>query len=106
MLKNYFAVAIRNLVRHKTFSVINIGGLAIGLAAFWMIALYVGNEMSYDNYHANANRIYRFVQHASWDGGKMNIAVTAPPFAPAMKADFPEVQETVRFDAEGGGTIT
>ena len=106
MLKNYFAVAIRNLVRHKTFSIINIGGLAIGLAAFWMIALYVGNEMSYDNYHANSNRIYRFVQHASWDGGKFNVAITPPPLAPTMKTDFPEVQETVRFDAEGGGNIT
>ena len=106
MFKNYFIVAFRSLIRHKTFSMINIGGLAIGLAAFWMIALYVGNEISYDSYHANASRIFRVVQHASWDGGKLNAAVTPAPLAPAFKSEFPEVLETTRFDMEGGGTIT
>jgi putative ABC transport system permease protein len=106
MLKNYFLVAWRNLVRNKTFSVINIGGLAIGLAACWLIMLYVSNELSYDRYHNNANRIYRIAQHADWSGGGFNLAVTSPPFAPAFKTSFPEVKEAVRLDMEGGGTIT
>jgi putative ABC transport system permease protein len=105
MLTSYFTVAIRNILRHKLFSLINIGGLAVGLAAFWMLALYIGNELSFDRYHENADRIYRIAQHAQWDGGNFNGAITQVPYAAAMKADFPEVEEAVRIDAEGGGTF-
>ena len=71
MLRNYFKTAWRNLIRNKTFSVINIGGLSLGLAACWLIMLYVSNELSYDRYHANAGRIYRIAQHATWGGRKL-----------------------------------
>ena len=70
MIKNYFIVALRNLSRNKLFSLINIGGLAIGLAACWLISLYVANETSYDKYHAKADRIFRVAQHGSWNGGR------------------------------------
>lgn len=106
MLKNYLKIAWRNLLRHKTFSVINIGGLSIGLAACWLIMLYVNNELQYDRYHANADRIYRIAQHAEWGGGGFNLALTSPPYAQAFKNTFPEVKEAVRLDMEGGGTIT
>ena len=106
MIKKYFIVAFRNIKRNKIFSLINISGLAIGLAAFWMISLYVANEMSYDNYHVNANRIFRLAQHATWDGGGFDLAVTPPPIATAFKNEFPEVEETVRFDGEGGSFVT
>src|SRR5450432_4245700 len=106
MIKNYFVVAFRNLKRNKLFSLINIGGLAIGLAACWLIALYVANETSYDNYHANAIRIFRVVQHGEWKGGNFHLAVTPPAMAPALKNEFPEIEQTVRLDMEGGGTIT
>jgi putative ABC transport system permease protein len=105
MILSYFTVALRNLLRHKLFSTINIGGLAVGLAAFWMIALYIGYELSYDRYQPNAARIFRIVQHAEWDGGTFHGAITPDPFATAMKTDFPEIEETVRIDAEGGGTF-
>src|SRR5258706_13584629 len=105
MIKNYFIVAFRNLKRNKTFSVINIGGLAIGLAAFWMITLYVANEMSYDNYHANAGRIFRVAQHGNWNGGSFDLAVTPPPMAEALKNEYPAIKKKVRFNTEGGGTI-
>ncbi len=105
MLLSYFTVAFRNLIRHKLFSLINIGGLAIGLAAFWMIALYIGNELSYDRYHANASRIFRIAQHAQWDGGEFHGPITPAAYATAMLSDFPEVEEAVRIDAEGGGTF-
>jgi putative ABC transport system permease protein len=87
------------------FSVINIGGLALGLAATWFIALHVGHELSYDRYHENSNRIFRIAQHAQWDGGAFNGAITPVPYGATMKADFPEVEEFVRIDAEGGGTF-
>lgn len=105
MILSYFTVAFRNLLRHKLFSVINIGGLAIGLAAFWMIALYVGNELAYDRHNTKADRIFRIVQHAEWDGGSFHGAITPVPYGPAMKTDFPEVEEFVRIDSEGGGTF-
>ena len=106
MLKNYFTVAFRNLKRNKVFSFINIGGLALGLATCWMITLYVANELSYDNWNKNADRIYRVAQHADWPGGHFNLAVTPPPMAAALKNDYPEIEQTVRFNVEGGGTIT
>jgi putative ABC transport system permease protein len=103
MLYNYLLVSIRNIIRHKVFSTINIGGLAIGLAATWIIALHIGYQLNFDRYHENADRIFRIAQHAQWDGGEFNGAITPVPYGPAMKADFPEVEEFVRIDAEGGG---
>ncbi len=106
MLKNYLKTAFRNLSRHKGYAAINIMGLVFGLSAFWIIALYVADDLSYDRYNTNADRIVRVVQHASWDGGNLNIALTSPPFAPALKAEYPEIEDAVRIDPEGGGVIT
>jgi putative ABC transport system permease protein len=105
MLKNYLKIAWRNLIKHKVFSFINVGGLAIGVAAFWLISLYVADEWSFDRYNTKADRIFRVAQHGAWNGGKFNLAVTSPPYAPALKNDYPEVEEAVRIDAEGGGKI-
>ncbi|HTL07750.1 MAG TPA: ABC transporter permease [Chitinophagaceae bacterium] len=105
MIKNYLLVAYRNLRRHRVFSFINIGGLAIGLAAFWLIMLYVANELSYDRFHEKAGRIYRVAQHASWNGGNFHLAVTPPPMAAALTTEYPEIEQVVRLDAEGGATI-
>ncbi|MFT4152880.1 ABC transporter permease [Parafilimonas sp.] len=105
MLKNYFKTAWRNLKRNKTYSFINIAGIAIGLAAFWLIALYVGDELSYDRSFANAGSIYRIAQHANWKGGSINLALNPPPLGPALAEKFPEVEQSVRIDAEGGGVI-
>jgi putative ABC transport system permease protein len=106
MIKNYFATAWRNIRKHHIFSLVNITGLTIGLAAFWMIALYIANELSYDRYHANADRIFRVVHTATWDGGRFKLAPTGVPFAEALKRDYPAIAATVRFDREGGGIIT
>ncbi|SFQ09752.1 ABC transporter permease [Parafilimonas terrae] len=111
MLQHYFPVrhfvrtAWRNLARNKVYSFINITGIAIGLATFWLIALYVGDELSYDHPFTNADRIYRIAQHANWEGGSMNLALNPPPLAPALAEKFPEVEQVVRIDAEGGGVI-
>lgn len=111
MLQNYFPAAHsvktawRNLRHNKTYSFINIAGIAIGLAAFWLIGLYVGDELSYDRSFTNADRIYRIAQYASWEGGSMNFALNPPPLGPAITEKFPEVEAVVRIDAEGGGVI-
>jgi putative ABC transport system permease protein len=57
MFKNYFKTALRNLQRNKIYSTINIAGMAVGMAAFWLIVLYVGDELSYDRSFKNADRI-------------------------------------------------
>ncbi len=105
MFKNYFKTAWRNLQRNKIYAAINIGGIAVGLAAFWLITLYVSDELSYDRSFKNANRIYRVAQHASWQGGNANLAITSAPFATAFKTTFPEVEYAARIDLEGGGVI-
>ena len=106
MLSNYFKVALRNLLRSKIYSAINISGMAIGLAAFWLIALYVADELSFDRYHGNASRIYRVAHHARWEGGEMHLAATSAPFANALKTEFPEILQATRVLREGGGIIS
>lgn len=94
MLKNYIRVALRNLFRNKSFSVINIAGLAVGMAAFLLIALFIQDEWSYDHFHQKAERIYRLSPPA--------YARTAPLLAPTVKADFPEVESAIRLNRFGG----
>ena len=106
MMRNYFKMAWRSLNRHKLFSLVNISGVAIGIAAFWVIALYVVDELSYDRYHVKADRVFRVVQHGRWGKGSFDLAVTSAPYAPTLKADYPEVEDAVRIDPEGGGKIS
>ena len=68
MIKSYIKIAFRNLVRYKSFSLINILGLAIGLSASLLIALWVFDELSYDKFHENSKQIYRVERHINWDG--------------------------------------
>jgi putative ABC transport system permease protein len=105
MFKNHFKTAWRNLRRNKIYTAINIAGISIGLAAFWLIALYVADELSFDRSFNNADRIYRIVQHANWNGGGMHIVPTSAPFATQLKTRFPEIENAVRIDVEGGGVI-
>lgn len=106
MIRNYLKIAWRNLNKHRFFSMVNICGLAMGIAAFWVIALYVANEWSYDRYNEKADRIFRVVQHGKWGNGGFDLAITSTPYAPALKADYPEVEDAVRIDMDGGGKIT
>lgn len=106
MLQNYFKIAWRNLLKNKVYSFINIGGLAVGMAVFCLISLYVVDEISFDNFHTKSDNIVRLVHHAEWSEGQAHHAVTSAAFAPALKAEFPEIKEAVRFAPEGGGVIT
>jgi putative ABC transport system permease protein len=97
MLKNYFKIAYRNLLKNKVFSLVNILGLAIGMAACFFIFLYVHFELSYDRFHKNAARLYRVP--ITFGGSLANNGTEAtnhPGVGPAMKADFPEVADYAR----------
>ncbi len=93
MLRNFFKTAIRNIVKNKAYSFINYIGLTCGLALALLILVYVRNEMSYDQFHEKANRLYRFGYTVS---NGMKIAATPPPIAPALKSYYPEVEEVAR----------
>ena len=93
MIKNYLKIAYRNLIRNKLFSVVNIFGLAIGMAACFLIVQYVRFEVSYDKFHEKHDRIYRVII----DADKESSATNHPGAGPALKQDFPEVQEYARL---------
>ena len=101
MLKNYFKIALRNLLNHKLTSFINIFGLTIGLTCCFAIITYTLNELSYDKHHKLSDRIYRVVPNWKWGEQTLNIATTSGPVAPLLKQNFPEVEKTVRLYAEG-----
>ncbi|MCK4407055.1 MAG: ABC transporter permease [Bacteroidales bacterium] len=95
MIRNYIKIAIRNLVKHKFYSLINICGLAIGLASFIIILLYIIDEVSYDRYHKNADNIYRLVNVYDFDGVGENSASSPFPVAFTMKDEYPGMIKNV-----------
>ncbi len=97
MIANYLKVAIRNLMRNKTFSAINILGLAIGMACCMLILLYVQDELSYDRHHENADRIFRLAEEVRIEGRTRWIAITQYPAGPALVQDYPIVVDAIRF---------
>jgi putative ABC transport system permease protein len=97
MLRNYFNVAIRNILKHKFFSAINILGMTIGVTACLLIILYVSDELSYDRFHVNAERIYQVGLHGKIAGQDIRTANTCPPLAEAMVAEIPEVEAATRI---------
>jgi len=97
MFSNYLKVAWRNLVRDKTFSIINMVGLAIGLSGFLLIALYVMDELSFDRYYNKAGNIYRIEMNARWGGEDLRMAQIGDPIGPKLKNDYPQVEEYTRI---------
>jgi len=97
MLRNYIKIAFRNLWRHKSFSLINIVGLAVGMTAFLLIVMYVSFETSYDKFHAKADQVYRLNVDIKSANDVLKFSSSSAPMGPAIKADFPEVLESVRI---------
>ena len=93
MIKNFFLIALRNLWKNKTISIVKIAGLAIGLSAVMLIYLYVSFEYSYDNFHKNGDRIYRVSYHVVRpDFGDADKAKTGPNLAPLLQNNIPEIE--------------
>jgi len=109
MLKNYMMVALRTMRRQKGYTAINIVGLAVGLVCCLLIGVYVYHEATYDRFHEHADRIYRVIYN--WQEGREAPAPPRSEFSawgsaaagPPLAADFPEVEQMVRFS--GGHTL-
>ncbi len=98
MFKHYLKIAIRNVLKHKTYSFINVFGLACGVACCVLVFLFVQHEMSYDQFHANAGQIYRVNLASTTPAGEVKISAGQPiPLAPTLKTSFPEIRHAARF---------
>ncbi len=93
MFKNYLKIAIRNLIKRRTYSIINISGLAVGMAVSILILLYVREEMTFDSYHVYKNQIYRIQRDP--------FCTLAPSFAPLLENELPEIEHLVRITQFG-----
>jgi putative ABC transport system permease protein len=105
MIKNYIKTAFRSLTKNKGFTIINVLGLALGLATCLLIVFYVFDELSYDRYNVKADRIYRVNDDIKFGGNTNSYAVSPAPMAAAMKADFPEIEQVLRFREKGGNQV-
>ena len=106
MLRNYLKVAFRNIVNEKFYSIINVTGFAVGLACCLLIIFFVKDELSYDRFNENADRIYRMHMQGKFGGNEFHLTYQAAPTAPAMIEEFPEVEDAVRFRYDGSWYIT
>lgn len=102
MLKNFFVISLRSLATNKVYTLINILGLAIGMASVLLITIYITHELSYDKFHKDADNIYRVSFHGKLRGMDLNEAVTSAPMAKALIDEIDEVNSAIRighFDA-------
>ncbi len=99
LFKNYLKIAFRNLQKHKTYALINVLGLAVGMTGCLLILLYVQEELGYDRFHRRAERIYRLALagRATGENRMLSIARSPSPWAPVLAKEFPGVENFVRF---------
>ncbi len=99
MIKNYLVIAFRTLLKHKTFSAINIFGLALGMASALVIFLYAKQELTYDGFHEKAEQVYRLTydERESRPADGRFLATTSPPMGPALVASYPEILKCLRL---------
>ncbi|MBS1620936.1 MAG: ABC transporter permease [Bacteroidetes bacterium] len=99
MIKNYFKIAIRNLLRHRLISFINLFGLTVGFTCCLLILTYILNELSYDRYNKNADNIYRITRTFYNGNGDatLKLSTISPPFGYYLPTDFPEIQKMTRL---------
>ena len=102
MFGNYIKIAVRNLLRFKVYSAINIAGLAVGMTCCILILLYIYNELSYDSFHKKAERIYRINTYLKFGDTELNIPVVSDMMGQLLKQDYPQVEEYTRIYIQGG----
>jgi len=105
MFRNYLKASFRNLLRHKTYTLINIAGLAIGVASALLILLYVEEEISYDKFNVNADHIYRVYINGNVGGDEIYAALSCAPIGAQMVNDYPEVTHSARMFTFAGDPL-
>lgn len=105
MIKNYFKIAWRNLIKNRMFTALNIIGLSFGLAGFMLIATYVFDELRYDRFHEQADRIVRVNAHIHFGESKMDMARTSDVMGPILRDEYTEVEEFTRLYTSGGNKL-
>ncbi|TAE59843.1 MAG: hypothetical protein EAZ89_02080 [Bacteroidetes bacterium] len=105
MLWNYLLMTIRSIRNQKVYAFINILGLSVGLSCCLLIMLYVSHELSYDRQNPDAKQIFRVITRVTGHGNEQDDAITQYPLAPALKADIPEVEYTVRVATNGSALL-
>jgi len=102
---NYIKIGWRNMLKSKSYSLINISGLAIGLACALAIGLFIQDEFAYDRFHRNAHDIYRVVQRQDQAGVTYDVASSPGLMGQSMKADFPEVLKSCLLGYKRSGVL-
>jgi putative ABC transport system permease protein len=97
MFRNYFIIAVRNIMRSKAYSLINILGLSLGISCCLLLALYIQDEYSYDRHHERLDDLYRISTHFESDRGIDKLKSTSPPVAMTVWAEVPEVEYALRL---------
>jgi putative ABC transport system permease protein len=105
MIKNYLVIAWRNLSKNKVYSFLNITGLAIGLASFLLISLYIMDELSYDRFNENADRIYRINSDIKLGSGELHMPVTSDMMGQLMIKDYPAIEQYTRIYNSNGSKL-
>lgn len=105
MIRNYFTVALRNISKHKFFSAINILGMTTGIAASLLIILWVVDELSHDQFHRDADRIYQVGLNARLGDQDITTATTCPPMSAALVSEFPEIETATRLTPYYGAPV-
>jgi putative ABC transport system permease protein len=100
MIANYLKIAIRNILCHKVYSIINIVGLSVGMACTILILLWVNYELSFDRFHKNADRIYRLATNFDVGSLREKWATSNFPAGPTLQQDYPEVTKAVRLHGQ------
>src|SRR5215210_2344941 len=104
MLKNFFKIAVRNLLKRKVYTLINILGLATGMAVCLLIILFIQDELSFDKFHEKGDQVYRMVLERKYPGRSTSYSIIPQTIGEAVKKEFPEVKESTRiFNFAGAG---
>jgi ABC-type antimicrobial peptide transport system permease subunit len=102
MIRNYLIVTLRNIFKHKGYAIINIVGLALGMACCLLICIWVLDELSYDRFHGNASSLYRVEENQHYSGRIYHVTVTPYPLGPALESEISGIKDATRVVWAGG----
>src|SRR5687767_14641138 len=105
MIKNYLKIALRNLLKQKVYTIINVLGLSVGIASCLLIVMFVLDEFSYDQFHEHADRIYKVSLERKYPNHSTNYAIIPHSYADVIERDFPEVESVLKMGGPINNTL-